>query len=148
MSHFDIAAEQRRIEVERALPVRVVPVAPEPNEPDLPTDLHLILCGSCGVRLTFFDPRTGLVSMERWTIKGWTWRPVRGHHQARDRKAGTSLAVATGDWLRNDHRIIAKFPITKENGWRRPDLPAVLHCYRCGSVSALTTKDLSLTIRS
>jgi hypothetical protein len=72
MSRYDLEAERRGIDVGRAFPVRVEAIDEEPNEPDLPSDLHVIMCAYCGIRLTIFDRPSGLISLDRWSIDGWT----------------------------------------------------------------------------
>jgi hypothetical protein len=138
VSRFDLETERRAIEVDAVKPVRIVVVDGDPDEPDLPAGLRLVLCGHCGVRLTLYDPSSDRISMDRWTIKGWTWTPDRGHKQARQPQ-GVALAVATGSWQRGDSRQIAVFPVSVATGWRRPNLPAILFCYRCELLNGLTT---------
>ncbi|HEY8759914.1 MAG TPA: hypothetical protein VIP52_03285 [Candidatus Dormibacteraeota bacterium] len=142
MSRYDLEAERRGIDVGRAFPVRVEAIDEEPNEPDLPSDLHVIMCAYCGIRLTIFDRPSGLISLDRWSIDGWTWRPVRGHHQARTQIRTSPLAMTTGSWKRGDNREIALFPVSAAHGWRRPNLPAILECYGCHRQSALTADQL------
>jgi len=129
---FDIDAERRALEVKRARPVRVVPA----NPAVFPPHIHEVWCGSCGASLTVFDSASGLASMERWRVDGWTWRPQpRGHHRSR---SGSPLRRANRLRLVAGDRVVAIFPVTMRNGWRPPDLPAVLVCHRCAKASGWT----------
>ena len=125
-----------------ALPARVRLLKIHPSEMlDLSEAEQLagilkVTCGHCGAHMTAYDTRTGLLSLDRWTVDGGTWRPRRGHRERRSRRSAT-LAITFGSEIRGDHRLIALLPVCPENGWVSPTLPIVLECHRCRQTNGL-----------
>lgn len=100
--------------------------------------LLMIECGYCGVRLTLYDPHTGLASVDGWTTDGATWHPHPRRRQ-RHSRATTSRAMVAVSWLRGDHRMVALLPVSSQNGWMSPALPVRFECQRCVRPSQAAT---------
>jgi hypothetical protein len=151
IGRFDIAAEQRRIEVERARPVRVELFGKLPG--DNAGTFWAVKCGNCPTLLTLFDLDSGLISVDRWNITGWNWR-VKAGRQRRQAKAFRQLhrseltvrPEVTGPYWQG-RQGPARFPVTKAHGWCRPDLPAVLRCPQCSMPASLTAESLLAPVR-
>jgi hypothetical protein len=105
-------------------------LGPSDPAPEYLAGIVEISCGYCGVRLTAYDTRSGFMSDDGWTRDGSTRRPRRGYRQRVARKTAV-VAISAGSWLHGDHRLIALFPVSAENGWSSPALPVVFECHRC-----------------
>ncbi len=147
MSRFDVATDQRAIEVAKAMPVRVSPATMRVNPSSGMAVLEFpypgfyeLRCGGCGVVLTLHDSTTGLVSLNGWRPHGWTlvfdshkrgmgYRPYNLAELQKQRRIRLS---PEGQRL-----LYALFPVTAKNRWRRLDLPVLWSCYRCHRKSGL-----------
>jgi len=124
--------------------VRLLTVHPsemlDASEAEQVAGIYKVTCGHCGAQMTAYDTRTGLLSLDRWTVGGGIWHPRRGHRERRSRRTAT-LAITYGSAIRGDHRLIALLPVSPENGWVSPTLPIVLECHRCRKTNGLDKAD-------